>query len=144
MSQIKPEYEPLKEFRTIAEKLVSLHPSVLDGVKPESITCYSLTNKDPKDGKDPFSIKAVDYPLRLDCPFDYYIIINGKAWDDLSMNHKAAMVMKILCSIDKEEPGKLVPYDLKDHAVLNRTLGPDYLQSPTLPNLLEDTINWKH
>lgn len=142
-TKVKPEYEVFKEFKVLAEKLIARHPTVLDGISVANLTCYAITNIEPKDGKEPFSIKAVDYPLRLEVPFDYFVTINKQAWDEMNKKHQLAMVMRILFAIDREEPGKILPPDLKDFSVLNRTLGPDYLMNSEIPDLLEDKVDWK-
>ena len=143
MAKIKAEYEVFKEFKVLADKLIAKHPTVLDGITTSNITCYAVTNIEPKDGKDPFVMKSVEYPLRLEIPYDYYVTINKQAWDSLNKKHQLALVMRILFAIDREEPGKLITPDLKDYSILNRSLGPDYLTSPDVPDLLEDTVEWK-
>jgi hypothetical protein len=107
------------------------------------MTCYAVTNKDPKEGKPLWELRNVPYPIRLDCNFDYYVIVNSKDWDGMDNKHKALLVMDVLCSIDREEPGKTVPFDLKDHAVMIRTVGVDYQKRPDVPDILNENIEWK-
>jgi hypothetical protein len=143
MAQIKPEYEAIKEFRTISEKLVQKYPDVLEGVNAALISCVGVTNKDPKEGKAIWELHPVKYPPRLDCPYDYYVIVNMKDWDAFDLKHKALLAFDVLCSISREEPGKVVPFDLKDHAVVLRTVGVDYMKRADVPDILTDNIDWK-
>lgn len=143
MAQSKPEYETLKEFRTIAEKLVNKYPDVLDGIDSNLITCVGVKNKDPKEGKGPFEIKPVPYPIRLDNPFAYYIVVNSQEWDTFDLKHKAALVFDALCCISKEDDGKVVPFDLKDHSVVIRTLGVDYMKRADIPDIMGSNVVWK-
>ena len=143
MSQSKPEYEHLKEFRTIAEKLVNMYPEVLDGIDTKVIQGVVITNKDPKDDdKDKYEIRNVPYPIRMDTAFDYYVIFNQKIWDGFDEAHQNALVMKALLRISKEGDAKVVPYDLKDHAIMVRKLGVDYLDNQSIPNILTTKVDW--
>ncbi|MDN0092720.1 hypothetical protein QVN24_17220, partial [Yersinia ruckeri] len=87
-----------------------------------------------------WEIRNVPYPIRLDCPYDHYVIVNSKDWDTFDTKHKAMLVFDVLCSIDREEPGKTVPFDLKDHAVVIRTIGTDYKKRADIPDILEATV----
>jgi hypothetical protein len=143
LSQAKPEYEPVTEFKDIATKIIQKYPELLDGVNPNLISCVAVTNKEQKEGKSKFELKPVIYPFRLDCPFDYYLVINASVWETLDEAHKAALICDALCSVDREQPGKVVPFDLKAHAVMIRTLGPDFMERGKIPNILTDNIDWK-
>jgi hypothetical protein len=100
-------------------------------------------NKDPKEGKQLWELKNVPYPIRLDCPYDHYVIVNSKDWYAMDEKHQALLVFDVLCSIDREEPGKVVPFDLKDHSVIIRTVGTDYMRRADVPDILKDNIEWK-
>jgi hypothetical protein len=138
-----PEFETIKEFRTIVDKLVKKYPEVLEGLDPATITCVGVTNKEQKEGKPLWEIRTVPFPIRLDCPFDYYIVVNMKEWDSLNMKHRALLAFDVLCSLSREEPGKTVPFDLKDHSVVVRTVGVDYMKRGDVPDILNDNITWK-
>ena len=141
--QVKPEYEKITEFETIVQKLVKKYPDVLDGINPEAIVCFGVTNKEPKEGKPLYEIKTVAYPIRLDTAYDYYVIVNTKDWDTFTPKHKALLVFDILCGISREEPGKTVPFDLKDHSVVIRTVGVDYMRRGDVPDIVNDSVKWQ-
>lgn len=144
MAQTKPEYATVNDFRKMAIELCKKFPDKLDGIDPSLITCVAVTNKDPKDGdKDKYEIKPVPYPLRLDNPFDFYVIVNLKVWESFNEALRAALVMKALSRISKEGDGKVVPYNLNDNEELVKTFGVGYLDNPNIPNLLKDKIDWK-
>lgn len=141
--QTKPEYEVIDEFKGLASKLVEKYPEVLDGVNPNVVRCVGVTNKDPKEGKPLFEIRPVPMPIRLDCPYSYYIIVNMGDWQSLSQQHKALLAMDVLCSISREDDGKVIPFDLKDHAVILRTVGVDYMKRPDVPDIIKTKVEWK-
>lgn len=143
MAQSKPEYESIPEFRQIASKLIELYPEVLDGVNANEIQCVIVLNKDWKQGKPLFEIKTVEMPIRMDIPYSYYVIIPASEWYARDEAHKAALVMDALCSISPDGDGRVIQFDLKDHAVMLRTLGVDYHVSPSIPNILEGKTQWK-
>ena len=143
MPQIKPEYEAIPEFRQMAVKLVDKYPEVLNGVKATEIQCVGVTNKDPKDGRPQWEIKPVLMPMRMDCPYSYYVILNMKDWAGMDEKHQALLAFDVLCSISPEGDGRVVPFDLKDHAVVVRTVGVDYLARPDVPNILTDDVKWQ-
>lgn len=143
MAQLKPEYETIKEFRTIADKLVHMYPDVLDGISAATLTCVGVKNKDPKEGKPLFELRPVPYPIRLDCPYDAYVIVNMKDWETFDQKHQAALVFDVLCSLSREGDGKVVPFDLKDHSVVVRTLGVDYMKRAEIPDILSQQVDWK-
>ena len=127
----------------IADKLANMYPEVFDGIDTKVIAGVVVTNKDPKDDdKDKYEIRNVPYPIRLDCAFDYYVIFNQKIWDGFDEAHQNALVMKALLRISKEGDAKVVPYDLKDHAIMVRKLGVDYLDNQSIPNILTTKVDW--
>ena len=82
-------------------------------------------------------------PIRLDCPFSFYVIIAMNEWVSRDESHQAALTMDVLCSISRDGDGKVVTFDMKDHGVMLRTLGVDYHTSPNIPNILEGKTSWK-
>jgi hypothetical protein len=111
-------------------------------VSVAEIQCVGVTNKDPKDGNPAWEIKTVPMPLRMDNPYDYYVILNMKDWTGMDKKHQAALIFDVLCSISPEADGKVIPFDLKDHAVVIRTLGVDYLKRSDIPDILEGDVKW--
>jgi hypothetical protein len=143
MPQIKPEYEIIDDFRTMSVKLVEKYPDVLDGVNAASIRCVAITNKDPKENKPLWELRAVPMPIRLDCPYSHYVIVNMADWATLDDKHKALLAFDVLCSISRDGDEKVVPFDLKDHSVVLRTVGVDYMKRADVPDILNDNIQWK-
>lgn len=143
MPQIRAEYEKIEEFATVAGKLIIKYPEILDGIDPKDIVCFGVTNKDPKEGKPLFEIRTVPYPVRLDVSYSYYVIVNAQDWASYSPNHQALLTMDVLCSLSREGDGKVVPFDLKDHAVMLRTVGVDYMKRGDVPDIINDQIDWK-
>lgn len=143
MAQYKPEYEKIEELTDIAIKLVSKYPEVLHGIEPESVVCYAITNKDRGESKPLYEVKTVPYPIRLDCPYDYYVIVYNSDWQGMGEKHKAILTFKALCNISKEGDGRVIPFDLKDHAVVVRTLGVDHMSDGMVPDILNGQVEWK-
>ena len=140
MAQIKPEYEVVDEFNTIATKIVEKHPNIFNGIKVDEIRCYAITNKERPEKKKTWEVKAVAHPVRIDCPYGWYAVVYSQDWEEMDEKHKALMVSAILCSIGEE--GKVNPFDLKDYGVLVRTFGPDYLDKADIPDILKDNVDW--
>lgn len=143
MPQVKPEYDVIEEFKAIAAKLVEKYPEVLDGINPNLVRCVGVTNKDPKEGKPLFELRNVPMPIRLDCPYDYYAIVNLADWQSWDTKHQALLAMDILCSISREGDGRVVPFDMKDHSVMLRTVGVDYMKRSDVPDIINDPVDWK-
>lgn len=143
MAQIKPEYEAIDEFKKMAAKLIEIYPEMLNGIVASEIQAVGVTNKEWKPGRPIWELKTVDMPIRMDCPYGFYVIISMSEWQGRDDAHKAALVMDVLCSISKDGDGKVVPFDLKGHAVMMRTLGVDYHTQANIPNILEGKTVWR-
>lgn len=143
MAQVKPEFERLKEFDTYVATLVHKYPDVLDGLDPKEIVGFAVLNKDPKENKPLFEIRTVPFPVRLDVLYSYYVIVNMKDWESFDSKHQAALVFDVLCSLSKEGDGKVIPFDLKDHSVVLRTLGVDYMKRSDIPDIMTQQVDWK-
>lgn len=144
MPQIKPNYEQLPEFNEIAQKLLDLYPSVFPDIKPDDLAVVQITNKDrPEKKTQLWDLKAITPPITIFCPKSYFVTVHSSDWDALSMPHKAALVSDVLLSISPEGEGKTVPFDKKDHGLILRTLGIDYMDTGTIPNLLDGKVDWR-
>jgi hypothetical protein len=122
---------------------VEIYPEVLNGITAAEIQCVGVTNKEWKAGKPLFELRAVDMPIRMDCPYSFYVIVAMDVWNGRDEAHQAALVMEVLCSISREGDNKIVPFDMKGHSVMFRTLGVDYHTQPNIPNILEGKTQWK-
>lgn len=127
----------------MAKKLVDKYPDVLDGINAAAIRCVAVTNKEPKDNKPMWELRAVPMPIRLDCPFSHYVIVNMADWGSMLDKHRALLIFDVLCSISRDGEEKVVPFDIKDHAVILRTVGVDYMKRTDVPDIINDNIQWK-
>lgn len=144
MPQIKPEYEELDEFVTIANKLVKKYPDVFFGLDIAQVKCVSITNKNRGKKKHLWEVKSVPMPIRLDCPYRYYVILFRADWDEMEEKHKYLLVADALLTIPTEEDKEtLNNFDLNDFDVMVRTFGVDYLQKDGVPDILKDEVVWR-
>ncbi|MFA5599859.1 MAG: putative metallopeptidase [Phenylobacterium sp.] len=145
MSQLKPEYDTVDEFWTIAERLTVKYPEVFGGIDTSAIKCVAIVNKDRKPDKKLWEIRAVTAPITMDCKYNYYIIIYLQDWAEMDDKRKAMLIANILQAIpnDVEKEGSVNPPDLKDYAIMVRTFGVDYLDRSDIPDILNDDVNWR-
>jgi hypothetical protein len=144
MAQTKPEYAECTEFGNYASQLVSKFPEVFGALDVSKVKCVAITNKDRSEKKNLWEVKAVPYPIRMDCPYAYYVVIFMKDWTEMDESHKAALVAETLHAIpsSEDEEGKTNPFDLKDYGNMIRTLGVDYMEKDGIPNLIKDDVKW--
>jgi hypothetical protein len=140
--QIKPEYEAIDDFKTIALKLVDKYPEFFNGINANEIKCVGITNKDPKDGKDVFDIMPVPMPIRMDCAFSYYAICNMQDWMGMDRKHQQVEVFRVLSRISPENDGRVLPFDLKDVYTVVKNFGPDY-RRVDVPDILAEGFSIK-
>jgi len=142
MPQIAPNYEENPEIIDIADDLITLYPELFGGTDLTRIAAFSITNKDRKEGKSIWEIMPVKAPANILCNKDYIIAVYMNSYEILDDTHKAAMVADILCTIPAEGKGKLVPKDVKEHGVMIRTLGVDFMDNPDLPDIRKGITDW--
>lgn len=144
MAKIKPEYEELSEFIEIMKKLLDLYPGVFPNIDPEQIAAVKITNKPRSESKNQvWELKPVKAPITLFCPKIYFVILYSSDWDVFDEARKAAVVADVLFSISPEFDGLTVPFDKRDHSVILRTLGVDYMSEPVIANILDGNTDWK-
>lgn len=145
MAQPKPEYEALDEFGPLAQAIVQKYPERFGNLDLSKIKAVVITNKekpdDPDKVCDPIPVKM---PVRMDCPFSYYLVFWASDWAERSEERKLLAVAKALRQIpaDETEEGKVLTPDMKDFADMVLTFGPDYLNKENPPHLLRDSIKW--
>lgn len=147
MAQVLPEYEKLEDFKKIAQQIISKYQDDFGHIDIDDICCYAITNKERKETNPKIiDTKAVAAPIKYDCPYAYYFVVYLTDWEEMTDKHKYLLVVKGLCSLPNNEDdfalGKIVSVDMKDHAVMLRTFGTDYLVKDDVPNILNDNINW--
>ncbi len=140
----KPEYSPLPDWTTIANKLVQRYPEKFDGINVAMVRPVMITNKDQKEGKHVWELTTVPYPMRLDLNYDFYITMNGKSWAEAPKTLQQWYVADSLHAISREGDAKVVPFDLKDFSSVIRNAGVDWNRGGEVPDLLgEVPIRWK-
>jgi hypothetical protein len=146
MAKEKKQYEVVNEFRGLASQIIDKYPQQFYGIEIDKVQCVKITNKErPEKDNKLFSNIAVKMPIALDAPYLWYITVFGSDWDALSPKHKLLLVSEILCSIPTgdEEVGKVNGFDSKGYKLMQRTFkGIDYMDSPSVPNILEEDIQW--
>ena len=148
MPQIPPEFQPLNEWSELAERIIEKHSEKFTGIDVKKIRAVVITNKERSESNDKlFEIKAVPDPIRMDCPYAYYIIFYQEDWSILENKNKLLLIAKTLRSIPLDDNGEMVEgkvnsFDLKDFADMIRTFGPDYLVKETVPDILQDDFKW--
>lgn len=137
----KPEYEAVEEYAVLAQKLVDKYPQVFPGLDPSQIRCYSIINKERPSSKSIWEIHAVKQPINLDCPYNWYVVVYQEDWEEMDEKLQAKLVAATLLSVGEE--GKVNSFDLKDHKVMVKTFGVDYLDNAEGPDLLNEDVNWE-
>lgn len=144
MAQIKAEYEAVAEFETLAKGLVNKYPGVFSDIDLSKIKCVGITNKERKDGKRMWDVKPVPMPVKMDCPFSYYLVVFMNDWVEMDETRRLLLVADALLSIpDEDDNGKIIQPDMKDFSLMLRTFGVDYMDKSGAPNLLKDKVDWK-
>ena len=147
MPKVKPDYEVVNEFETLANQIVEKYPEVFHGVEVDKIRCVKITNKDRPPTKDcSWQLMAVKMPIRLDCAYAWYIVVYASDWDPMDERHKLLLVAEILNGVPKsdDEEGKVNPFDAKGFKLMFRTFKSiDYMTEDNVPHLIDDDIEWK-
>lgn len=145
MSKIKPEYTELPEFIDLLTRIIELYPHVFPDINPDEIAAVAITNKPrPESRKQVWELKPIGAPVTLFCSKRYFVTVYNNDWEIFDEEHKAAVVADVLFSISPEGEGKTIPFDKKDHSVILRTLGVDYMDESTIPNIMSGNIKWKN
>lgn len=143
MPQIAPDFEELPEILQFADQLIDRYPEMFGGIELSRISAFAVTNKDRKDESKPiWEMMSVKPPLSIMCNKDYVIKIFLNSYEAMGEKHRVAMVADALNSISSDGQGKLNARDLKEYAVMVRTLGVDYMTNPDIPDLLNSDVDW--
>ena len=144
MAKTKPEYKELPEFVEIMEKVLEIYPGIFPDIDPEQIAAVQIVNKPrPEKKTQVWDLKAVKAPITLFCPKLYFVVLYSSDWDVFDDARKAAVVADVLMSVAPEVDGSTIPFDKKDHSVILRTLGVDYMSEPIIENILDGKTTWK-
>ena len=66
----------------------------------------------------------------------YVFVFYQHDWDELSDKHRAAITADALMGIPPGGDGSVTTMDYKDHGMMLRTFGVDYMDNPEIPDLL--------
>ena len=144
MSQAAKKYEICDEYIEIAKKLRELHMEMLFDCNPDEIVCHMVVNKERPEKTPIIKVSAVPEPLNVSSSFAHYVILFESDWRVFDDRQKANVVMKSMLRMTMvEDVPKLISPDLYEFLLLVRTLGVDYMDDDSSPNLLTDTINWQ-
>ena len=146
MPIVKPEYEIEEEFTQLAHQIVDKYPEAFNSLDVDKIRCAKIVNKQrPDKSTHLWKLQAVGMPIRLDCPFAWYVTLHSSDWDSLGETHKLLLVSQVLFAIPTgdDSEGKVNSFDSKDFSIMQRTFSTiDYLQDPSMPNIIEEDITW--
>jgi len=146
MAQIKAEYEIVDEFTKHANGLKTKFPEVFDGIDVDKIKCVSIVNKERTQKKKKlWTILPVKMPIKMDCPYSYYVVIYENDWDELNEKMRLLLVADVLQSIPTDEDeGKVLSPDMHEFSVMLRTFGVDFMDNESrVPHLMKDKVVWK-
>lgn len=146
MAKIRPEYEVVNEFSIMANQIINKYPECFHGVDVDKICCVKIINKDRAETNNKiWQLQAVKMPIRLHCPYAYFVTLHSADWDERDETHKLLLIAEILHGIphDENDEGKVIPFDTKGYGGMYRTFKTiDYLDDPQAPHILNNDINW--
>ncbi|MFW6173641.1 MAG: putative metallopeptidase [Elusimicrobiota bacterium] len=148
MPQVLPVFEVVEEFEEMAQKIVKKFPDIFGGTPIKKIRCVSIVNKNRSSKKTRlWSVKPVPDPIRLDCPYYYYIIVYQGDWASLPETKQYLLLMDALQAIpvddDDIRKGKVLSPDLSEFGIMIRTFGVDFMENSEI-HPLEDYFEWKY
>ena len=146
MAQIRPEFETVEEFKQSAKSLQTKYPEIFDGIDIDKVKCVQITNKDrPQARKKLWSILPVKMPIRMDCPYAYYVILFAQDWDDLNEKMRLLLIADVLQSIPcDDDEGKVITPDMHEYAIMVRTFGADFMDNEDkVPHLINEEVSWR-
>lgn len=144
MAKEIPEYAIVEDFGEIAQKLINLNEDRFGSIDHKILRMTIIVNKEPPERPPFYKIIRINNPVAMFCPFRYVIVSWKQLWEEWDEDRRALMVCSVLESLepDEDEP-KIKPPDLKEHSVMIRTFGPDYMDNPSIRGLLKKPIEWK-
>lgn len=144
MAQVEPIYEEVSEFLQHADKIIEKYPEQFGNIDVSKIACVAIQNKERSDKKTQlWDIKAIKPPISLFSSKEYIFVFYQKDWDEMSEKHRKLIVADCLCSIPPGGGGAVNPMDYKDHSMMLRTLGVDYMDRDDVPDILDADVDWK-
>jgi len=141
MAQVKPLYEELSEFGTIAAKLVEKFPDIYKGIDLDAIKAVAVNNKERSDKRRPWEIIPAKDPLSMFCSCSYCVVVYLSDWVEMGEVVKNRLVADILFAIPDDNQG-INPFDLKGYSPMIKTFGVDFLESEEGLNPLAEGFEW--
>lgn len=139
MPKIEPEWEEFEEAEELVAKLIDTYPEKLGHVMPSDVGVAVITNKDRPDSADWFfKISGVTMPDAIFCTKKYVIQTYQNTWEEFGPCQRQWALMGELLRIPDPPDGTLIKKDLHEMKALVRVGGVDYLNSPSLADLLTD------
>jgi len=150
MAQVKAQYAELKEFNTIAKKIIEAQDEIFPSVDIDEflkkIKAVVITNKDRKEGSDYFKVHTVKPPMSLFTEVTYVIELFQSDWDTMEDTTKEWIVFCAIRRIptDSEDDGKVLGLDYKDDHLIAASVGVDWQLKDDLPKLTDpkSDIDW--
>jgi len=142
MAQVKPSYEELSEFNTIAAKLVEKFPNVYKGVDLDVIKAVAVNNKERSEKRRPWEIISAKDPLSMFCSCNYCVVVYLSDWVEMGETVKNRLVADVLFAIPDDGDGGVNPFDLKAYSPMIKTFGVDYLESDEGLDPLAEGFEW--
>jgi hypothetical protein len=143
MPQIKPEYEEMPEFITMARKLIEKYTSEIGHVPINLVAAYKITNKTKPEHKTKlYDMDGCIEPQSFTNTKKYFVTVFHDIWDNMDNKNRQLVVLSALCRIDKDEPesGKVGGYDMHDQSFMARTFGVDWAVRHDVPDILSQTV----
>lgn len=144
MAQIKPEWEEIPEFITMAKKLIEKYESELGHVDTNLIVAYKCVNKTkPESRTKNYDMSGQSEPEAFTNTRKYFVKVFHDVWDNMDEKNRLLLVREALLRIDAENPesGKVAGYDLHAQSRMIRTFGVDWETRSDVPNILEDRVD---
>ncbi len=141
MARTKRDFQESEEIFGIAERLKSRYSEMLKYVNLGDIY-FALCMSKKADNAKAVIRKGISDPLpQAVTRRRYQIAFYASDWADWSDAQKHAMVFEALFSID--EDGKYKRYDVQGFFPIIKTWGPDWMEDPNLPDLLEKQVHFQ-
>ena len=147
MAQSEKIYEKIPEAQEIITELAAKYTDELWAVRPDTVIVLGVSNKErPKSSTKLASIrplKGATKALMLinNVKVRYLIELFCADWEEWTRAQRVAVIFHELIHIDCEV-GKTVKHDIEDFRIMVDTLGVDWFNDKTLPNLLDAKVDF--
>jgi len=141
MAQDKPEFAILQDYNGIADRIVTKYPELFHHIDVKQIRCFSITNKDRKPEKRPYDVQGVPLPIRLDCPYSWYVIVYGREWAEYTEKQKNLIILLSLMHVG-DEPGEVVKPDTQEFACILDHMGRKPWEKDDIKDVLKDHVDF--